>query len=113
MRRFALFLPIVALGLLAGCQSMPFCGEAPEPSCTTPASIRYPVCNVANCPQHPVLLVLNDGRELRPFGSDWDDFQTSTASNLPERVLISYKPEATPAIYTWSNVTITCISTAQ
>jgi hypothetical protein len=115
MHRLTLLLSVAALGqgLLAGCQSMPFCGEEPEPSCATPATLRYPVCNVANCPEHPVLLLLANGQELRPFGADWDAFQTSSAGNLPEHVLISYQPEATPAVHTWRNATITCISAAQ
>ena len=116
MRRFPLLLSaaVISLSLLAGCQSMPFCAfDEPEPACATPASIRYPICNVANCPEHPILLLLDNGQELRPFGSDWDAFQTSSAGNLPERVLISYKPEATPAVHTWHNATITCISAAQ
>ncbi|RAK63453.1 hypothetical protein [Hymenobacter edaphi] len=112
MRPFLLLLATAAAGLLTGCS---LCNDpdAPAPACTTPAAVRYPVCNVANCPDHPILLVLNDGRELRPFGPDWDAFQTANASALPEQVMISYKPEATPAVHTWHNATITCISAAQ
>ncbi|MCC3159447.1 hypothetical protein LJ737_19555 [Hymenobacter sp. 15J16-1T3B] len=110
MRPFLPLLAAVTSALLTSCE---LCNDPmePEPACATPATVRYPICNVANCPEHPILLVLNDGKELRPFGGEWDAFQATYPSALPEQVLISYKPEVTPAVHTWQNATLTCIST--
>lgn len=110
LRQLPRLLTIAATGLLSGCGTTLFCGEDPEPICSIPATVQYPVCQVASCAEHPTLLTLQDGQQLRPFGPDWDTFLAATASSLPEQVLISYQPEATPAVHTWHNATITCIS---
>lgn len=111
-----LLLAASAAGLLTGCEALPFCGFAEEPApavvCSTPATILYPVCNVLHCPDHATMLRLADGKVLNPRGQDWTNFQATTGTTMPTRVLINYTPEATPAIYTWGNATITCISVA-
>jgi hypothetical protein len=109
---FLLLLGAAAQGFTA-CQSFCGFGDEPAPRCQTAATVRFPVCNVPDCAEHPTLLLLDDGRQLRPYGSEWADFQLQTGGTLPEHVLIDYKPEATPHVYTWLNATITCISPAQ
>ena len=99
-----------AASLLTGCNTL-VSTEDPAPGCDTPATIQFPICNVLHCPDHPTLLLLNDGTQLRPYGSEWDNFYNSLGNNTPDQVKISYTPEATPAVYSWLNASITCIST--
>jgi hypothetical protein len=106
--RFALLLA----GLLVGACTK----ETNEPhpdSCATSATLQYPMCNVLNCAQHPILLVLADGRQLKPSGAVWDGFWSNANGPVPQRVRISYQLLPTEAIYTWGNAEISCISAAQ
>ena len=99
--------------LLLGAALATACTKCTEPlpnNCSIPATVQYPICNVLNCPSHPILLVLANGQQLNPSGPVWDNFWASTQNTFPQEVKIEYTPLATQAIYTWSNATITCIS---
>jgi hypothetical protein len=109
-------LPGIMLGALLA-TACTTCGgdEAPRPaSCQTLVTVRYPICNVAFCQQHPLLLALPDGRQLNPSGPVWEGFRSTLGPSAPQRLLIDYTLLPTQAIYTWGNADITCVSnTAQ
>ena len=112
--RYQYFVPACLLiaGLLTGCTT---CGGEDEPrpsTCSTLVTIEYPICNVASCPQHPVLLTLANGRQLLPSGPTWDGYRSSAGPDAPRQIRIDYEPLPTLAIYTWGNASITCISSA-
>lgn len=116
MKRLAtlLLLSASAASLLTGCETLPTCdkpGSSPAVTCSTPATILYPVCNVLHCSDHPTMLRLADNKTLNPLGPEWTNFQAGNSNARPTQVLINYKPEATPAVYPWGYATITCIST--
>ncbi|WBA43553.1 hypothetical protein [Hymenobacter canadensis] len=102
--------------LLAGLLTVACAREVDEPqpdSCNTSATIQYPLCNVLNCAQHPILLVLADGRQLKPSGAVWSSFWSNLGTPAPQRVRMSYQLLPTQAIYTWGNAEISCISSVQ
>lgn len=116
MKRLAtlLLLAASAAGLLTGCEALPFCAFAEDPTlavtCSTPATILYPICNLLHCPDHPTMLRLADNRLLNPLGPEWTNFRAGTGNAHPTQVLINYTSETTPAVYPWGYATITCIS---
>jgi len=87
------------------------CKEEPQPgNCSTPATIQYQSCRVLNCAQHPILLILANGQQIKPLGPAWESFWSNIGTMNPKQVKIDYEPLATPQIYSWGNANITCIS---
>lgn len=108
--------PLLALcfgaAALAGCQAIGH-DDAPAPACATPATVTlHPSCWVLNCTEHPVLLTLGDGQQLRPQGATWDAYWRSRTPESSDQLLVSYSPLATLTIYTWSEADITCVTEA-
>jgi hypothetical protein len=103
------WITVLLIGLLASACSKKRTEEPQPGNCSIPATVQYQTCRVLNCAQHPTLLILANGQQLKPAGPAWDHFWSNMITLAPQQVRIDYQPLPTQHIYPWTNANIICI----